>query len=101
MNLLLQYSGTGVILQSSTFQDAVTLGESLSSIRYSIGEYTVPLVVNDTNGVGYLVNLVNDGTSNNFLVFDSSSNNVMTWISNNYATSTLLAFSKTSYTLHI
>ena len=101
MNLLLQYSGSGEILQSSTFADATTLGESLSPTRYSIQIYNNNIVVNDANGIGHLVTLTNDSTASNYLVFDSSPSNVLTWITNNHPESTLVSFQKTAYTLHI
>jgi hypothetical protein len=101
MNILLQYSGTGKILQSSTFEDGANLGESLSESRYSVTDLTTNLVVNDTNGVGYLVSLSDDSSSSNYLIIDLSSSNVFTWITNNHPSATISLFQKTSYTLHI
>jgi hypothetical protein len=101
MNLLLQYSGSGEILQSSTFADATTLGESLSPFRYNVQVYNNDIVVNDTNGIGYSVTLVSDSTSGNYLIFDLSPSNVLTWITNNHPESTIASFQKTGYTLHI
>jgi hypothetical protein len=101
MNLLLSYSGSGRILQSSTFADATTLGESLSPSRYNVQVYNNDIVVNDTNGIGYLVALVSGSTSSNYLIIDSSPSNVLTWITNNHPDSTVSLFQKTAYTLHI
>ena len=101
MNLLLTYSGAGKVLQSSTFQDAINLAESLSEPRYFISEVPQTLVVNDTNGIGYTVSLVDDSTTGNYLVFDASSSNVLTWISNNHPSAVISSFQKSTYTLHI
>jgi hypothetical protein len=101
MNILLQYSGTGKILQSSTFEDGANLGETLSESRYSVTDLVTNLVVNDTNGVGYLVSLSDGSSSSNYLIIDLSSSNVFTWITNNHSSATVSSFQKTSYTLHI
>jgi hypothetical protein len=101
MNLLLSYSGAGKVLQSSTFQDAINLAETLSEPRYFITEVQQTLVVNDTEGVGFLVVLSDDTTQTNYLIFDISSSNVLTWISNNHPSDVISSFQKSIYTLHI
>jgi hypothetical protein len=101
MNILLTYSGSGKILQSATFEDGVTLANSLSLSIYTLGQFTNQLVVNDTNGVGYTVSLVNSGAQTNYLIFDSSAANVLTWISNNHESATINSFGASPWTLHI
>jgi hypothetical protein len=101
MNLLLSYSGEGKVLQSSTFQDAINLAESLSEPRYYISEVLQTLVVNDTEGVGFSVVLSDDTTRTSYLIFDISSSNVLTWISNNHPSDVISSFQKSTYTLHI
>jgi hypothetical protein len=101
MNLLLSYSGAGKVLQSSTFQDAINLAETLSEPRYFITEVLQTLVVNDTNGICYTVTLVDDSTTTNYMIFDSSSSNVLTWILNNHPSSVISSFQKSINTLHI
>ncbi len=89
------------MLQSSTFQDAINLAETLSEPRYFIAEVQQTLVVNDTEGVGFFVVLSDDTTQTNYLIFDISSSNVLTWISNNHPSDVISSFQKSIYTLHI
>ena len=101
MNILLTYSGSGKILQSATFEDGVALANSLSLSIYNVGQLTSDLVINDTNGVGYSVSLINSGAQTSYLIFDSSSTNVFSWISNNHPSSTINAFGVSPWKLHI
>jgi hypothetical protein len=101
MNILLTYSGSGKILQSATFEDGVALANSLSLSFYNLGKFTNPLVVNDANGEGYSASLLNSGTQTNYLIFDSSATNALTWIANNHSGSTINAFGASPWKLHI
>ena len=101
MNILLTYSGSGKILQSATFEDGVALANSLSLSIYNLGQFTNQLVVNDANGEGYSASLLNSGTQTNYLIFDSSATNALTWIANNHSGSTINAFGASPWKLHI
>ncbi len=101
MNILLTTpSGNGKIIQGGSIQDGVSLANSLGLTEYNVLTYNAAIiVVNDVNGNGYNVNLNDQGTNQRFLIFDSSSSNVTSWITNNYPTATITTFGKTSIIL--
>jgi hypothetical protein len=97
MNILLTTpSGNGKLIQGGTIQDGVTLANSLGLTQYNVGTYTAAsVVVNDSNGTAFNVSLNDGGSPQRFLIFDTSSSNVLTWISTNYPTATVVSFGKT------
>lgn len=101
MNILLSTpSGGGRLIQGGTIQDGITLANSLGLTEYNVLVYNVAsIVVNDNAGKGFNVNLNDGGTNERFLIFDTTSSNVLSWITTNYPTATLVTFGKTSIIL--
>jgi hypothetical protein len=100
MNILLSTpSGNGRLIQGGTIQDGITLANSLGLTEYNVAVYNAAsVVVNDNTGGGN-INLNDEGTTERFLIFDTTSSNVLSWITTNYPTATLVTFGKTSIIL--
>jgi hypothetical protein len=97
MNILLSTpSGNGRLIQGGTIQDGITLANSLGLTEYNVAVYNAAsVVVNDNTGGGFNINLNDEGTTERFLIFDTTSSNVLSWITTNYPTATLVTFGKT------
>lgn len=100
MNILLSTPTNGKLIQGGTIEDGITLANSLGLTEYNVAVYNVAaVVVNDNTGGGFNINLNDGGSTERFLVFDTASSNVLSWITTNYPTATLVSFGKTAITL--
>jgi len=100
MNILLSTPSSGRLIQGGTIQDGITLANSLGLTEYNVAAYnSASVVVNDNTGGGFNINLNDGGTTERFLVFDTTSSNVLSWITTNYPTATLVSLGKTSIIL--
>lgn len=101
MNILLSTpSGNGRLIQGGTIQDGITLANSLGLTEYNVFTWTsASVVVNDNSGSGFNVTLNDGGNTQRFLIFDTTSANVTSWITTNYPSATLVSFGKTTIIL--
>lgn len=100
MNILLSTPTNGKLIQGGTIQDGITLANSLGLIEYNVAVYnSASVVVNDNTGSGFNINLNEGGNIERFLIFDTNSSNILSWVTTNYPTATLVSFGKTAITL--
>lgn len=100
MNILLSTPTNGKLIQGGTIQDGITLANSLGLIEYNVAVYNAAsIVVNDNTGGGFNINLNDGGNIERFLIFDTNSSNILSWVTTNYPTATLVSFGKTTITL--
>lgn len=97
MNILIATpTGDNKLIQNSTIQDGLTVAGSLGLSEYNIGPFTSQtVIVNDVDGFGYNLQINDGGNPLRFLIFDSSSSNVVSWVSSNYPVATISNIGKT------
>ena len=102
MNILISTSSNvNKVIQNGTIEEGITAATSLGLTQYNVSPLSVSnLVVNNELGEGYTFTLTEDSSTTQFLVFDTSTSNVLSWVDTNYPSATFKSFSKTSWSLY-
>jgi hypothetical protein len=101
MNILISSSDVNKVIQNGTIEEGIAAATSLGLTQYGVSPLSVPnLVVNNELGEGYTFTLSEDSSTTQFLVFDASTSNVLSWVNTNYPSATIVSFSKTSWSLY-
>ena len=101
MNILISNNDVNKVIQNGTIEEGITAATSLGLTQYGVSPLSVPnLVVNNELGEGYTFTLTEDSSTTQFLVFDTSTSNVLSWISTNYPSATIKSFQKTLWSLY-
>ena len=101
MNILISSSNVNKVIQNGTIEEGITAATSLGLTQYGVSPLSVSnVVVNDELGGGYSLTLNESSTNTQYLVFDTSASNVLSWVDTNYPSATIVSFSKTSWSLY-
>ena len=101
MNILISNNDVNKVIQNSTIEEGITVATSLGLTQYSVSPISVSnVIVNNESGEGYTFTLTEDSSTTQFLVFDTSASNVLSWVDTNYPSATITSFSKTSWSLY-
>ena len=102
MNILISTSSNvNKVIQNGTIEEGITAATSLGLTQYGVSPLSVSnVVVNNELGEGYTFTLTEDSSTTQFLVFDTSTSNVLSWVDTNYPSATIVSFSKTSWSLY-
>ena len=101
MNILISNNDVNKVIQNSTIEEGITVATSLGLTQYSVSPISVSnVIVNNESGEGYTFTLTEDSSTTQFLVFDTSTSNVLSWVDTNYPSATFKSFSKTSWSLY-
>ena len=101
MNILISNNDVNKVIQNSTIEEGITVATSLGLTQYSVSPVSVSnVIVNNESGEGYTFTLTEDSSTTQFLVFDTSTSNVLSWVDTNYPSATFKSFSKTSWSLY-
>lgn len=103
MNILIssgpQNNNAGKLVQNTDMASAIGIASSLGYFSYGCVVYNDQLIVNDVNGVGYGFTLNESSINTRYFVFDTNESSVLSWISTNHPTATILNFSKSNITV--
>ena len=101
MNILISSSDVNKVIQNGTIEEGITAATSLGLTQYGVSPLSVSnVVVNDELGGGYSLTLNESSTNTQYLVFDTSANNVLSWVDANYPSATITNFTKTKLSLY-
>jgi len=101
MNILISSGNVNKVIQNGTIEEGITAATSLGLTQYSVSPLSVSnVVVNNELGEGYTFTLTEDSSTTQFLVFDTSTSNVLSWVDTNYPSATIVSFSKTLWSLY-
>ena len=101
MNILISNNDVNKVIQNSTIEEGITVATSLGLTQYSVSPISVSnVIVNNESGEGYTFTLTEDSSTTQFLVFDTSTSNVLSWVDTNYPSATFKSFAKTLWSLY-
>jgi predicted transglutaminase-like cysteine proteinase len=101
MNILISNNDVNKVIQNGTILEGITAATSLGLTKYGVSSISVSnVVVNNELGEGYALTLNQNSTDTRYLVFDTSTNNVLSWVDANYPSATIVNFSKTTWSLY-
>ena len=101
MNILISNNDVNKVIQNSTIEEGITVATSLGLTQYSVSPVSVSnVIVNNESGEGYTFTLTEDSSTTQFLVFDTSASNVLSWVDTNYPSATFKSFAKTLWSLY-
>ena len=101
MNILISSSDVNKVIQNGTIEEGITVATSLGLTQYSVSPVSVSnVIVNNESGEGYTFTLTEDSSTTQFLVFDTSASNVLSWVDTNYPSATFKSFAKTLWSLY-
>jgi hypothetical protein len=101
MNILISSSDVNKVIQNGTIEEGITAATSLGLTQYGVSPLSVSnVIVNNELGEGYRLTLNESSTNTQYLIFDTSANNVLSWVDTNYPSATIVSFSKTSWSLY-
>ena len=101
MNILItNKEGLGKLIQDGTIEEGITVASGLGYTQYSVSTFSNAVVINNTSGFGCALTLNDNSTNTQYLVFDTSESNILTWVSETYPSATITNFSKTLWSLY-
>jgi hypothetical protein len=101
MNVLISKNdGLGKLIQDGTVEQGMTIASELGYTQYSVSPFSNTVIINNTSGSGFALTLNESSTNTQYLVFDTSESNILTWVSENHSSATITSCSKTLWSLY-